>query len=149
MKKFLKLQRPPCPRELPPDQVDAMILAAGAMKARRIRMQRNAAKLLPALGISAAAAAAAVFVFLPVNNVTPVTGGAAIEVSQQPKQQTLAVAAIPGVQLREHISKPVLPMKKGKDNEMLNLGDTTELEQENFNMAVMSDFSVDSDNFSI
>lgn len=149
MKKFLKLHLPPRPRELPPAEVDAMILSAGALKARRIRLQRSAAKLLPALGISTAAAAAAVFVFLPGNNAAPVSGGAVIETAQPPKQQTVAVIGIPSNPRKEHITLPALPAAKGKDAEMLKLGDTTELEQENFNMAVMSDLSVDSDIFSI
>ena len=59
MKKFLKLQLPASPEKLPPADIDAAILAAGAIKARRIRCKKTAVKMLPAIGLTSAAAAAA------------------------------------------------------------------------------------------
>ena len=144
MKKFLKLQLPASPEKLPPADIDAAILAAGAIKARRIRCKKTAVKMLPAIGLTSAAAAAALFVFVPSGSAPSTPREAVALAAKQQQQPNAAVTA--SVKAQPETEKVTAAVQvNAVSGDMLKLGDTTELEQANFNMAVMSDFPSDTD----
>ena len=146
MKKFLKLKISSPAPELPPASVESTILATAALKARRIRQRQTMWKIIPAAGLISTAAAAAVVAFLPDTGSMPI----------QSAVQNVPSAAIPRVAVNITTPPPqkveiALPghTAQVQNTDFLALGDTTVLEQENYNLAVMSDMSFDMDNFSM
>ena len=141
MKKFLRLEMPAAAKEIPAE-LDVRILAHAAIRARSSRRKRLALKML--IPASAAGAAAAVTLMcLPDAAISPALPAkspalAAVSVPAQPSgklsaaisQQPSAAAPAPGV---------------AQSAEMLALADTSSLEQECYNLTVMTDYSFDAE----
>ena len=143
MKKFLKIPLSSSTPSDIPKSLDSAILAAAALKARSIRKKRIAMRVIPALGISAAAAAASIMAFTPAVTIQQTV----VQTSGVPAPQTVAAAI-----RHQTESKPTTPLQsvpKYSSADMLALGDTTILEQENYNLAIMGEMSMDPDNFLI
>ena len=131
MKKFLRLDLPFSGREIPPE-TDAAILAAAAMRAKSSRKKRMIFKLaFPGVAAAAAAATAISITLLPE---LPGRTDSPAEIA---KYQTAVLNAHPTV---EAVIAP---------SELLGLADTSSLEQESYNLAVMTDFSMDEESFII
>lgn len=131
MKKFLRLDLPFSGREIPPE-TDAAILAAAAMRAKSSRKKRMIFKLaFPGVAAAAAAATAISITLLPE---LPGRTDSPAEIA---KYQTAVLNAHPTV---EAVIAP---------SELLALADTSSLEQESYNLAVMTDFSMDEESFII
>ena len=131
MKKFLRLDLPFSGREIPPE-TDAAILAAAAMRAKSSRKKRMIFKLaFPGVAAAAAAATAISITLLPE---LPGRTDSPAEIA---KYQTAVLNAHPTA---EAVIAP---------SELLALADTSSLEQESYNLAVMTDFSMDEESFII
>ena len=131
MKKFLKLSLPLSSREVPPE-TDAVILAAAAMRAQAFRRKRIALKLaIPGIAAAAAAVSVTAITIFP-------------EIAGHPHSAP-AYHAVETAAVKPQIEKsiPAAPA------ELLALADTTDLEQESYNLATMTDFNLDGDNFII
>lgn len=131
MKKFLRLDLPFSGREIPPE-TDAAILAAAAMRAKSSRKKRMIFKIaFPGVAAAAAAATAISITLLPE---LPGRTDSPAEIA---KYQTAVLNAHPTT---EAVIAP---------SELLALADTSSLEQESYNLAVMTDFSMDEESFII
>lgn len=144
MKKFLRIELPRNNREIPPE-VDAAILAYASMRAKSVRRKRTVIKLLlPSAGVAAAAAAVAII------GLTPLT---AVPTQQIPAPQTTVAKVQNKVapQIVKNTIPQIVPVSVApvSQSDMLALADTTILEQESYNLSFMSDYSLDSDNFTI
>ena len=133
MKKFLRLDLPFSGREIPPE-TDAAILAAAAMRAKSSRKRRMIFKLaFPGVAAAAAAATAISITLLPE---LPGRTDSPAEIA---KYQTAVLNAHPTAEAVVVIAP----------SELLALADTSSLEQESYNLAVMTDFSMDEESFII
>ncbi len=132
MKKFLRIKLPRSEREVPL-ALDAEILASAALQARALRRKRLAVKMaLP--GAVAAAAAVAVIVYGALNPVPVVNSGSSVQ------PESVVIAALPE-------TPPAVEVPTTA--ELLALADFSALEQESYNLAIISDFSLDGDNITI
>ena len=140
MKKFLRINLPHSARELPL-ALDASILASAALHARSIRRRRMLLKIsFPAVAAAAAVMIASVFfegVHFSTQPVSPVKN---IELSQiktvKPEIPVKSESVV--------VADPVVPAA-----ELLALADTSSLEQESYNLALLSDFSIDDESMMI
>ncbi|MBE6359695.1 MAG: hypothetical protein E7057_10695 [Lentisphaerae bacterium] len=140
MKKFLRLQLPHEWKDIPAE-VDAVILAAAAMRAKKRGRRLKAIKLIVP-GITAAAAAAAVICVFPSGNMP------SVPVVPRQLNEVAVVSSLP--QSGSPIQQVHAPVSQTlSTNEILSLSDMTVLEQENYNLSYFAEISLDSDNFTI
>jgi hypothetical protein len=143
MKKFLRLEMPAAAKEIPAE-LDVRILAHAAIRARSSRRKRLALKML--IPASAAGAAAAVTLMcLPDAAISPALPAkspalAAVSVPAQPSGKISA--AIPQ---QPSAAAPTPVPRVAQSAEMLALADTSSLEQECYNLTVMTDYSFDAE----
>ena len=142
MKKFLRIKLPGSAKEVPAE-LDAVILSAAAMRAKANRRKRMFFRVaFPGAAVGSAAAAAVVMAMLP--STAPVVNTAVkpsmIQTIGHNKSVNNAVPAIvpPAHQTVLHPAP-----------DMLSLADTSSLEQECYNLSIMSDFTLENDVFTI
>lgn len=147
MKKFLRIESTASHQEIPAE-LDAMILGHAAFRARSVRRKRLTLKMI--ISATAVGAAAAVGIMcLPATVVQP----AGTQTAIQPRQ--IAKAAVPELPKKNTLPQVMIPGTAKaetsiiKSTDMLALADTSALEQECYNLTVMTDYSFEGDSFSI
>ena len=145
MKKFLRLDLHAPEKEIPAD-VDAVILAHAAIKAVSFRKKKRLQRILfPAASIGAAAAATLIVCLTPETAPQPSMQGipAARVAATVPASRPVSVQPQAAAAAQPAAAATVTAAVQA--SEMLALADTTALEQECYNLTVMTDESFGSD----
>ncbi len=137
MKKHLGLEQISAVKSIPAE-LDARILAAAGLKARSLHRKKVLTKIVfPSLATSTAAAAAAVVMMLPEN--IPHRETSRPGIINRPTMSAVVNTSAPVANAPAAISQ----------SGMLAMADFSTMEQEYYNLANITEFSLDSDNFSM